>query len=153
MLNKVLVSLGSNFNREENIQSAARQLSSLFPIIYFSPAVYTEPVGSPQSSIFMNQVAIVYSPYSIEELKSIFKRIEKRLGRRPEDKMLGLVPIDIDLLKWNDQILKPEDMERSYIISGIHSIFTTRQYNEWCQNKSESSGATDQTVNTTTDKR
>ena len=40
----------------------------------------------------------------------------------PDDKNFGIVPIDIDLLQWNELILKPDDLRRYYIIEGIRAL-------------------------------
>ena len=43
-------------------------------------------------------------------------------GRLPEDKAQGIVKLDIDLLTYDDIILKPKDMERKFIIEGMESL-------------------------------
>lgn len=40
----------------------------------------------------------------------------------PDDKNFGIVPIDIDLLQWNELIFKPDDLRRDYIIEGIRAL-------------------------------
>jgi 2-amino-4-hydroxy-6-hydroxymethyldihydropteridine diphosphokinase len=50
-----------------------------------------------------------------EELVLELKNIEKKMGRLPEHKPIGKIIIDIDLIKWDDEIVKPEDYKRSYI--------------------------------------
>ena len=44
-------------------------------------------------------------------------------GRIPEDKAQGVVKLDIDLLVFDNKILKPEDMEREYIRRGMSVLF------------------------------
>lgn len=122
MLAKVIIGLGSNWKCEEHIDVAGRLLNVYFDKISFSETIYTEPIGMPQSNLFLNQVAIAYTSRPMEEVKNILKSIEKQLGRTPQSKKQGVIPIDIDLLQWNDQILKPQDLERVYIRQGIESI-------------------------------
>ncbi|SEF46213.1 2-amino-4-hydroxy-6-hydroxymethyldihydropteridinediphosphokinase [Parabacteroides chinchillae] len=117
MLNRAIISLGSNKDREMNIRRATELLLQYFPSICFSEAVYTEPVACPLSSSFLNRMALVDTPLSADDLKLVFKQIEVTIGRKPDDKKQGIVPIDIDLLQWNDRVLKPEDMQREYVIS------------------------------------
>lgn len=131
MENRAIVSLGSNTGREENIEQAVRMLSERFRTAVFSPAEYTEPVGCPSSAKFLNRVGVFRTSLSADELKSVFKEIETLLGRRPEDKGRGVVPVDIDLLRWNGQTLKPEDIKRGYILSGLRSLLATGEYDEW----------------------
>ena len=49
--------------------------------------------------------------------------VERRSGRIPEDKAQGVVKLDIDLLVFDNKILKPEDMEREYIRRGMSVLF------------------------------
>lgn len=122
--NRVVLSLGSNFNPEENIGCAAEKLRILFDTVCFSEAVYTAPIGDyPADRPFLNQVVIAYTRMSTaEELKALLKEIETTLGRNENSKAVGLIPIDIDLLQWNTTVLKPADMEREYILSGLLSL-------------------------------
>jgi 2-amino-4-hydroxy-6-hydroxymethyldihydropteridine diphosphokinase len=45
--------------------------------------------------------------------------MEHAAGRRPEDKAQGIVHLDVDLLQFDDQVLKPADFQRSYIIEEL----------------------------------
>lgn len=124
-LNRVVLCLGSNLNRESKIEEASVLLRSYFDSICFSEAVYTESVGEESlSSPFLNQVAIAYTRYTPIEIHAALKQMEYVLGRRPEDKLKGLIPIDIDLLQWNEQILKEEDLKRSYIKESLDKLLS-----------------------------
>lgn len=116
--NRIILSLGSNKDRERNMDLATELLQDIFPDIRFSERIETEPYGSlTGSALFLNQVAIADTPLTAEEIIRQFKEIEKQIGRQPEDKSLGAISIDIDLLVWNDIILKPDDWQREYIQS------------------------------------
>lgn len=52
---------------------------------------------------------------SADSLHRLFKELERRSGRLPEDKPAGIVKLDIDLLVYDGEVLKPEDMEREYV--------------------------------------
>lgn len=114
--------MGSNRDRECNMEAAIARLKIIFPEIYFAEPVVTEFIGRPDADNFLNQVAIVCTTCSQAEVLSIIKGIEKDLGRKPEDKFTGSIPIDIDLLQWNEEILKPADLGRDYIIAGVRLI-------------------------------
>lgn len=130
MLNQVVLSLGSNRDKENNIELADRLLREYFVSIHFSEAVYTEPVGMLHSSLFLNQVAMAYSPEGPDEIIKTLKQIERKIGRLPEDKAKELIPIDIDLLQWNNEVLKPIDMQRPYIQSALLRLSGARQKDE-----------------------
>ena len=99
-----------------------RILRNQFVSIAFSNSVYTEPIGLTGSAPFLNQVAVAYTSEQPDEIKHLLKRIEYKLQRMPDDKNFGIVPIDIDLLQWNELILKPDDLRRYYIIEGIRAL-------------------------------
>jgi len=110
-------------NSSENVKIAKQLLQSFFGKLCFSETVSTPPVGDIQnSSPFLNLVAIACTSRDITEVKAGLKQIEYLLGRRPGDKAAGMIPIDIDLLKWNDLVIKPEDMEQDYIVCALQSL-------------------------------
>lgn len=125
MQNRVIIGLGSNKEREVNIALANNLLRDYFKLIFFSDSVYTDPIGEIQNGLFLNQVAIAYTPECPEEINKAFKQMESRLGRTPESKGRGDIPIDIDLLRWNDRILKPDDLQREYVKSLLRTISAT----------------------------
>ena len=114
--------LGSNYYRTAYMAYARRGLEKHFPSIRFGKEMETEAIGSRFLSPFSNQLARFSTLLSPEEVRSILKSIEKENGRLPEDKMYGVVKIDIDLLMYDEQILKPEDMEKEFVRIGLEEF-------------------------------
>ena len=114
-----LISIGSNTNRITNIKLAKEQLSVRFLGISFGSEQDTIPVGMHNSAHFINQLAKASTSLSIEEVKSIFKKIEAQAGRLPEDKKNEIVKLDIDLLMYDSLVLKKSDLDRDFIIEGL----------------------------------
>lgn len=104
------------------MEAARIALALHFPDIRFSTEMETEAIGSGFLSPFSNQVAQLTTPLSAEEVRTILKSIEKENGRLPEDKAQGIVKLDIDLLKFDDAILKPQDLEKSYVLEGLAEL-------------------------------
>ncbi len=50
------------------------------------------------------------------------EKIERDHGRTPEDKSRGIVKIDIDLLCYDGELLKPEDWQRGYVREGVAEL-------------------------------
>ena len=117
-----LLCSGSNLDRLAHMESARRALAEAFPGIRFGREMETEAIGSGFLSPFSNQVAQLTTPLSAEEVRTILKSIEKENGRLPEDKAQGIVKLDIDLLKFDDAILKPQDLEKSYVLEGLAEL-------------------------------
>lgn len=124
-LNKIIVSLGSNRESEANIRQADELLCGYLASVTFSEAVYTAAVGLPDGGVFLNQVAIGYTEEQPEAIRLALKQMERQLGRTPEDKAKGCIPIDIDLLQWNEQVLKPADLERGYVSTLLYLLSRT----------------------------
>ena len=55
-----------------------------------------------------------FSDAEEERVRKELKAIEQSAGRRPEDKKEEKVSLDIDLLSYDDRILRPEDLKRVY---------------------------------------
>ena len=114
--------IGSNFHRETQMAFARQRLRSHFPAIRFGEEMETIAMGEGVLSPFSNQVAVLETTLSVEEIRSILKAIEQESGRTPEDKMQGIVRLDIDLVTFDDAVLKPEDMQREYVQRGLQEL-------------------------------
>lgn len=117
-----LICLGSNYRREESLPLARCKLQALFPTICFATEVETEPLHLRNTALFSNQVAMFTTGIEEKEVIRALKQIEFEVGRRPEDKLAERVCLDIDLLVYDDEILKPEDMRRPYIREGVKEL-------------------------------
>ena len=110
-----LLCMGSNTNRYAQLSVAREALRTTFPDIHFGEMMETEA--------FSNQPAKFSTTLSPDSVRDLFKELERRSGRIPEDKAQGVVKLDIDLLVFDNKILKPEDMEREYIRRGMSVLF------------------------------
>lgn len=114
-----LLCIGSNIDRETHMKAAREALTSAFPNIRWGIEMETKAIGSGFLSPFSNQVASFETSLSAEEVRTILKQIERDNGRLPEDKAQGIVKLDIDLLKFDDCVLKPKDLEKDFVVEGI----------------------------------
>ena len=73
MLNRVIIGLGSNLDKEKNMAAAVRLLEDCFVSIRFSAAVYTEPVGMNNPALFLNRVAVAFTSEEPDRLVAAFK--------------------------------------------------------------------------------
>ncbi|MCD8242938.1 MAG: 2-amino-4-hydroxy-6-hydroxymethyldihydropteridine diphosphokinase, partial [Parabacteroides sp.] len=78
--NRVLLCLGSNWDKEKNMERAAEMLRAHFVFIQFSQPVYTEPIDCPLSTTFLNRVAVLYSEESPARIKDVLIDIEFCIG-------------------------------------------------------------------------
>lgn len=77
------------------------------------------------STPYLNLVAQVECATDYPELLRFTKDIEKRLGRKPEHKASGIVPIDIDIVVCDDDILRPKDFGSKYFSEGYNQIINS----------------------------
>ena len=117
-----LLCIGSNYYRTAYMAYARNDLKKYFPDIRFGPETETEAIGSRFLSPFSNQVASFETTLSAEEVRTVLKQIEHDNGRLPEDKAQGVVKMDIDLLMYDDRVLKPQDMERDFVREGMKEL-------------------------------
>lgn len=123
MTNTVFIGIGSNREPEKNVEKAREMLAAYFPGIRFSDAVYTEPAGCCRNpALFLNQVAVAETDIPQETCTEILKRMEREIGRMPEDKALERIKIDLDLLQWNASVLKPGDLKRPDIARAMRAL-------------------------------
>ncbi|MFA7493566.1 MAG: 2-amino-4-hydroxy-6-hydroxymethyldihydropteridine diphosphokinase [Proteiniphilum sp.] len=114
-MSTILLSIGSNTFAKTNIDKAKRMLSFLFPDIVFSEPILTEPEDDKYTYLFRNVLAKADTEMSPEEVIDKIKQTERAVGRTPRDKYLGRMIIDIDLIQYEDRILRPQDYERDYV--------------------------------------
>lgn len=118
-----LLCMGSNTDRSAQLSVARKALCATFPDIRFGEMMETEAIGSGFHSPFSNQLAKFSTTLSPDSVHDLFKELERQSGRVPEDKALGVVKLDIDLLVFDNEVLKPEDMKREYIRKGMSVLF------------------------------
>lgn len=121
-LHTCLLCLGSNLDGATRLSAARHALLPHFPDIRFSQEMVTEAIGTGFLSPFHNQVARFTTSLDAEEVRAILKGIEQAQGRLPEDKTNGVVKLDVDLLVYDDCILKAKDLEREFVVEGIKSL-------------------------------
>lgn len=122
IMNKYLLCIGSNFDREHNMDRCRKQLSTLYPKSLFSEVVETEAFGEGYVADFFNQIVVIETDEELAVVDRNLTEIELALGRLPDDKSKGIVKIDADLLAQNNIIVKPDDFKRPYILKLLAKI-------------------------------
>lgn len=71
---------------------------------------------------YFNCVVYAESTETDVAVISMFKAFERSQGRTEESKTTGQVPIDLDLVTFNDRILRPHELDREYFLIGYREI-------------------------------
>jgi 2-amino-4-hydroxy-6-hydroxymethyldihydropteridine diphosphokinase len=110
-MTRAFVSVGSNINPGDNVREALKRLSRVERILRISTVYMTEPLGRPEQSPYYNGVIAIQTRREPLVLKEqVLRRIEKDLGReRSEDKYAPRT-IDLDLILYDDLVLKTDDL-------------------------------------------
>lgn len=105
-MNKAVLLLGSNMGeRHTNIKNASISIEHELGKIVQSSSVYeTEPWGNTQQQHFLNQVIIISSDLTSEELMKKIISIEEKSGRIRKIKWEPRI-VDIDVLFFNSETI------------------------------------------------
>lgn len=122
MKNKVVICIGSNFDANINIEKAKAVLERELGSIAFANQTESKAINWSKQCVFTNQVGYLETDKEFDYIKQLTKQIERDLGRNAEQRALGNMPMDIDIIIWNDAILKPDDLNQTYIRSAIRSL-------------------------------
>ena len=121
-VNHCIVLLGSNVEPYSSMPVALEALRGVDAQLLCLPQQLTAAAGGGGKPPYMNQLVSLKTTLSANELTARFKELEKKLGRTPEDKLAGRVIIDIDLVYFNDQLLKPFEASLPYVVEGVDSL-------------------------------
>ena len=122
-MNHALISLAANDEKKETtIAHALRLIESYCVILNQTPVYRSEAAGEPQQPSYANALLQVETDQEYEELRRRFKSLEHDAGRTPASKERGIIPLDIDIISWNETLLKNKDMEYDYMKKGLHLL-------------------------------
>ncbi|MCG2709811.1 MAG: 2-amino-4-hydroxy-6-hydroxymethyldihydropteridine diphosphokinase [Thermodesulfovibrionales bacterium] len=106
------ISIGSNLgDREENCRQAIKLIEKNGIVVKKQSLMYeTEPWGVKDQPKFINMAIEAETDKKPEELLRVLEEIEKEIGRTETVKW-GPRVIDLDILFYDDLILKTQDLE------------------------------------------
>ena len=134
---RVYVGLGSNVEREIRIREAVEALRQSFGEIELSPVYDTLAVGF-EGDNFLNLVAALDTGQAVQDVAAEFHDIENRLGRDRRGPRFGNRAIDLDILLYDDLILKepgirvprPEILINAFVLKPLQDIAPERLHPE-----------------------
>ena len=127
----VYLCLGSNLGqREKNLAQALKLLSQKVNLEKVSSIYETEPVGYKDQPFFLNLVCRITTASNAVEILQLAKDIENRMGRMPGGQKNSPRPIDIDILFYDNQIIKTQNLtiphprlaERAFVLTPLAEI-------------------------------
>lgn len=119
---RILVSLGSNLSKGEIcVKNALEWMQRKFGQIVCSGIYCTAPLKGTGEPYF-NAVAEFATSLPLQTLNEEFKKYEKECGRDNNAREKGIVPIDIDIVLFNDEIIRPTDFRQEYFQNGFKQL-------------------------------
>ena len=118
----VVFSIGSNYgDRFANVTYGLNWLSN-FLTHFKCSTIYATPDCHGGSREYLNAVAYGVTDISPQQIETICKKIELECGRDESMRNLGNVPLDIDLVVYESQILRPKDFNCAFFKIGYDMI-------------------------------
>lgn len=114
-MHSVIISLASNNEQEKNLSEARKALTQVLISPDYTPSIWTEPYGKKEGALYLNQLVSAQTDLDNDELNCRLKDIEKAQGRNEDARRQGLVPIDLDVLQYDQQRFHLRDWQRPYI--------------------------------------
>ncbi|WP_339065406.1 2-amino-4-hydroxy-6-hydroxymethyldihydropteridine diphosphokinase [Teredinibacter turnerae] len=99
----VLLSVGSNIDRELNIRSGIHALRMAFGELKCSPVYESEAVGFDGAN-FLNLVVALNTAQSVAELSAGLREIENTHGRNRGEPKFSSRTLDIDILTYDNSV-------------------------------------------------
>jgi 2-amino-4-hydroxy-6-hydroxymethyldihydropteridine diphosphokinase len=123
MTHRVILSLASNRFQKANLSKARSCLEEILSDLRFSREHWTEPVGNAKRrDAYLNQLATGTTTLDEETLNERLKQMELNFGRTQAKRLLGIVPIDLDLLEYDGEKRHLLDWQRPYVKELIKEI-------------------------------
>ena len=121
-MHDILIAIGTNVIADR-IRFVEECLEQCFENVRFTHTIPTEPIGERfKGKQFFNAVMAGNTNMAMSEVEEQLKRIEQLAGNTLDQRNMGVVEADIDLLMYDDVKLHEKDWQRSYIKELVERI-------------------------------
>lgn len=135
-MEKVYIAVGSNKGkRRKNVIKAIKIMESILTITKISPFFQTSPEEGAKGGPFLNGVIEGKTSLGVEELMTLLKNVEKKLGRKFPHKKGDEREIDLDIILYGDRVIKrksviiphPRYRKRYFVLKPLFEIVPERK--------------------------
>lgn len=110
----VTLCIGSNCgDRAANIASAIERIGSVAASVWLSPLCESADITGRGPS-YLNRVLKCTTALELSDFRDRIATFEAAGGRLPASKASGNMPIDIDIVVWDGEVLSPSDYASDY---------------------------------------
>lgn len=121
--NECIIAISSNQEPLRQIEAVRNVLQHTFPEAVFSDFVSTKAIGDHYKTPFYNGAAHIMTSLSLEALTTLLKQMEKQAGRTPEMKAAGIVPIDLDIIVYNNSIVHRDYAHFPFVRKAVDALW------------------------------
>jgi len=107
---QVVVSIGSNLERERNVKEALASLGKIFGELSRSP-VYESAAYGFDGSPFYNLVVVFETSLDVRAVRGEIQAIENQQGREMGENRSGSRSLDLDLLLYEDAVFHDQGLD------------------------------------------
>lgn len=121
-MNTAVLSVASNLPQaHEKVLECLNRLNQVLTGLRCS-AIYHTPALKQANTLYFNAVAQGITPLDLEQLNALLKSHEEACGRNSEARARHEVPIDIDIVMWNGNVVKEKDYQQSFFQIGWQEL-------------------------------
>lgn len=119
----MVLSIGCNCGeRDKVLRDALECLAAYMSDTRCSSLYETPAVGANAKGTYMNAVVRGGIREPLDVFNSHLKEIELSFGRDAESRLLGLVPLDIDIVMCDGNVIRSRDFDREFFQLGYRQL-------------------------------
>ena len=96
-------------------------MEQIAPMVVNSTTQYVDK-DQPYSNPYLNIVARLETTLDYDSLNKLFKELEVKMGRQKGSRNDDPVALDIDIVIFNDEVMRPRDLNSSYFKMGLEML-------------------------------
>lgn len=121
-MNSIVISIGSNSrDRQWQVEHAIEWLNKHLANTHVS-SIYNSEADNGRDPDYLNAVMKGNCKHDFDTVMKKVKEYENVCGRTPASKLTGNIPMDLDIIIWNDEVVRPVDFEKDYFQKGWKEI-------------------------------
>ena len=121
-MNTIVISIGSNSrDRQWQVEHAIEWLNKHLSGTKTS-SIYNSEADNHRDPDYLNAVMTGECKRDFETISQKVKEYETVCGRTPASKLEGNVPMDLDIMMWNGEVVRPVDFAKAYFQQGWNEI-------------------------------
>lgn len=127
-MNTFQILLASNTNAAKHMDEAMERLKMVFPLgtrfseVVKSGAIHKDGTLDSKGGEYLNALCQAKSDLPLHLLQSKLKEMETEMGRRRGVEAANLVVIDLDLVVWNGEVVRPWDVAQPFYMECLRTL-------------------------------